>query len=74
MTGNSTQDQINEAEWQRSENWYFGILYHSKRDTRSWVPKRAVGLGWTPNLGRLSGVLWLLVVLAAVALLAIVDR
>jgi len=56
------QHLIDQEEWENPLNWsgprWLGV-YSSKRDSRTWVPKRIPGLGWTVNLGRRSGVLWL---------------
>ena len=38
-------------------------LYFSKRDSRTWVPKKLAGMGWTLNLARREGVYWLIVFL-----------
>jgi uncharacterized membrane protein len=56
-----TQDEINRAEWENPQNWSDSIigLYFSKRDSRVWVPKRGIGLGWTLNLAHRQGA-WLL--------------
>ena len=43
------QEAINQAEWQRSENWKAHCFYSSPRDTRTWVPKRNSALGTTLN-------------------------
>jgi uncharacterized membrane protein len=65
-----TQQAINQAEWNRPENWsgpkLFG-LYSSKADTRLWVPKRTPALGWTFNLGHQKGKVVFATVLVGVA-------
>jgi hypothetical protein len=33
------QTEINKTEWSNPENWSVG-LYFSKKDSRTWVPKR----------------------------------
>jgi uncharacterized membrane protein len=56
-----TQDEIDRAEWENEANWshpLFGV-YFSKRDSRTWVPKRTPSWGWTLNLGRPSAVWWI---------------
>jgi uncharacterized membrane protein len=60
------QRQINQAEWDNSENWSDSIvgIYFSKRDSRVWVPKRVPGFGWTLNLGNPRAA-WLLAGLLA---------
>ena len=57
-----TQDEINRAEWENPENWSDSLfrLYFSKRDSRVWVQKRGLGLGWTINLGHRQSVWWLI--------------
>jgi predicted Ser/Thr protein kinase len=59
----SSQDAINEAEWQDPRNWTgpkWLSLYYSKRDSRVWVPKQIPMLGWTVNLGHPKGLAVLL--------------
>ncbi len=77
-----TPEETNLAEWQDPDNWGgpdWMAIYFSKRDTRTWVPKRLPWMGWTLNLGRSAGVYWLvgflagtptLIVLAAVLVAA----
>ena len=62
-----TQDEINRAEWQNPHNWSDPIigLYFSKRDTRTWVPKRNPKMGWTLNLAHPAGAWWLTGLVAA---------
>lgn len=57
-----TQDEINDAEWRNPENWSdrFVGIYFSKKDTRTWVPKRSPRLGWTLNLAHPRGAYWLI--------------
>jgi len=57
-----TQDDIYREEWANPANWGNGPwgLYFSKRDGRLWVPKRAVGTGWTTNFGHRRASLCLL--------------
>jgi uncharacterized membrane protein len=47
------QAEIDDKEWHRAANWHGGLLgvYASTRDSRVWVPKRRLGLGWTLNFG-----------------------
>jgi uncharacterized membrane protein len=56
------QDEVNQAEWRNQTNWsgpaWFSV-YFSKKDSRTWVPKRIPAMGWTINLGRPAGVFWL---------------
>ena len=57
-----TQDEINQREWENPNNGSDTLVgvYFSKQDSRTWVPKRAPGLGWTLNLGHPSGAWWLI--------------
>lgn len=58
-----TQKEINEVAWKNPENWKgpdWRAIYVSKKDTRSWVRKKIPWMGWTLNLGRTSGVCWLI--------------
>jgi hypothetical protein len=55
------QDQINQAEWENPDNWGGPDLiavYFSKKDTRTWVPKKNPRAGWVQNLATRSGVYW----------------
>ena len=61
-----SQDETNRAEWRNDENWggagafaKFASVYFSKKDNRTWVPKKWPAMGWTINLAHRSGVLWL---------------
>ena len=57
------QHDINEAEWRDPANWSgpgWAAFYFSKRDTRTWVPKKIPWMGWTLNLGHPAGARWLL--------------
>lgn len=60
------QDEANRAEWENPANWSDSVvgLYFSKRDPRTWVPKRPPGIGWTLNLGHPSGAWWLVGLIA----------
>ncbi len=49
------QDGVNQSEWEDTANWWGGLLYHSQRDDRVWVPKPAPSFGATINLGRPLG-------------------
>ncbi len=53
------QREINQREWENSENWSVGV-YFSKKDTRTWVPKSIPWTGWTLNLATTAGALWLI--------------
>lgn len=47
------KDVLNRKEWNNPRNWHMGILgvYHSKLDTRLFVPKSNPAFGWTFNFG-----------------------
>jgi uncharacterized membrane protein len=49
------QDGVNQSQWEDPSNWWLGLLYHSQRDDRVWVPKRLPSFGVTINLGRSLG-------------------
>ena len=57
-----TLEEINEQEWRNPENWSGSLagFYFSKKDTRTWVPKKVRAFGWTLNLGRPAGARWML--------------
>ncbi len=59
-----TQDKINKAEWENPANWTLGsnllCVYFSQKDSRTWVPKRIPWMGSTLNLGKPTGVAWLI--------------
>jgi uncharacterized membrane protein len=69
---NGNQQQINCRRSANPDNWSgpaWLSVYFSKRDTRVWVPKRIPALGWTVNLGRTGGVLWMVGIVAGIMLL-----
>ncbi|MCW8929981.1 MAG: hypothetical protein OQL19_07080 [Gammaproteobacteria bacterium] len=51
------QDEQNNAEWKSSNNW--SSIYFSKKDSRTFVPKRNPKLGQTINFGSPSGARWI---------------
>ena len=53
----NSQDKNNIAEWGNSENW--SSLYFSKKDSRTFVPKKNPRQGWTINFGSASGSRWI---------------
>ncbi len=53
MESIKSEDEMNIAEWNDSENW--SSLYFSKKDSRTFVPKRNPKQGWTINFGSTSG-------------------
>ena len=68
------QQQINKMEWENPLNWSGPLwlcVYSSRKDTRTWVPKRIPAMGWTVNLGRKAGVAWLAGILAGIPLLIV---
>jgi uncharacterized membrane protein len=68
------QQQINKSEWDDPRNWFgpnWLCVYFSKNDTRTWVPKRIPSMGWTINLGRTAGVIWLTGFIIGIPLLII---
>jgi uncharacterized membrane protein len=67
-----TEAEINEREWMNPGNWSDEVvgLYFSKRDSRTWVPKRNPRMGWTLNLAHPGGAWWLVGLLVAPALIA----
>ncbi|MGH8108067.1 MAG: DUF5808 domain-containing protein [Arenimonas sp.] len=54
------QEVIDKLEWQNPKNWVgIGLFYHSKNDSRIFVPKSRPAFGWTFNLGHRHIVPWL---------------
>jgi hypothetical protein len=69
-----TQDETNRGEWENPDNWGgpdWMAIYFSKRDTRTWVPKKLPWMGWTLNLGRDAGVRWLIGILVGLPTLMV---
>lgn len=64
-----------DAEWRNPANWRGGLLglYFSRRDSRSFVPKRT-GLGVTINFARPVGVAFLVSLVAFAALVVWLGR
>jgi len=50
------------------DNYKWGIFYYNPRDERTVLPKRNPGFGWTLNFARPAAYLFLLAILAIVAL------
>ena len=73
MSKRTTQEKLNDAEYENPANWKIGLFYYSTRDTRAWVPKRrGMGrrrMGVTPNLARPEARAYLKVVLGGFGLL-----
>jgi len=42
MIDNKTQDELNQAEWENPDNWT--TIYFSKKDSRSWIPKKILNM------------------------------
>jgi uncharacterized membrane protein len=70
------QDEINQAEWENPANWTADsellCVYFSHKDSRTWVPKRNPKMGATLNLGRRSGVAWLVGFMVGIPVIVIV--
>ena len=45
-----------EAEWENPNNWHATLFYFAPRDSRTFVPKRAPGIGLTVNFAKLTGI------------------
>ncbi len=54
---NRSQTEINQSEWKDENNW--STIYFSKKDTRSWVPKKNPAYGVTINFGSKIGSRWI---------------
>jgi len=68
------QQQINRQEWENPLNWSGPVwvgVYRSRRDSRTWVPKRLPAMGWTLNFGRRAAWAWLGAVVAVAVLVAL---
>jgi uncharacterized membrane protein len=68
------QKELNHAEWTDPHNWSgpkWLSVYFSKKDTRTWVSKQIPAMGWTINLGKTAGVLWLVVFMVGLPLLIV---
>ena len=61
-----------EAEWRAPANWHAGF-YHSRRDSRAFVPKRS-GAGVTINFAHKSGIFFLLGIIGFCALMFFLTR
>ena len=74
-----TQEQINDAEWNNDDNWggtgglaNLASVYFSKKDTRTWVPKKSPTMGWTVNMAHNTGVAWFLGILLGIPLIFVI--
>jgi len=67
------QTEIDDGEWEHSANWHAGF-YFSRRDSRSFVPKRNSNLGATINFARPAGYGYLLGILSFVVLTYWLNR
>jgi uncharacterized membrane protein len=74
MGADMNQDEINERERNNPDNWSKPLgFYHSKLDSRVWVPQARPWMGSTLNLANpASRILVLLVILMLGVLLAAV--
>ncbi|MFM1902144.1 MAG: hypothetical protein RLZZ440_44 [Planctomycetota bacterium] len=66
-----SQAEINDAEWRNPDNWSGGF-YFSKRDTRTWVPKRIPAMGWTLNIGTRAGAAWMVALLVGLPIFMVI--
>ena len=66
-----SQEVVNDDEYAKSDNHLLGLLYFSRRDTRTWVPKRH---GLNLNFARPAAYLWLAVIVAALVWLRLSVR
>ena len=71
----ATDNERDEAEWHNPANWHGGPLgiYFSRRDSRSFVPKRIPAMGVTINFAHKEGVAVLLGLVGFVVLLAVLT-
>lgn len=65
-----TQEERNQLEYDNPDNWSCGF-YFSKKDSRTWVPKRPAWMGWTLNIGQKDGACWLLGFIIGIPILII---
>jgi uncharacterized membrane protein len=47
----------NLSEWENPANWFAGLIYHSRRDSRTFVPKRVDTAHLTINFSRPPGII-----------------
>ena len=70
---NIVQEETNSIEWENPSNWTSGSkwfsFYFSHRDSRTLVPKSNPKLGWTLNLAKPEGVIWLFGIFLGIILL-----
>ncbi|MCS5591322.1 MAG: DUF5808 domain-containing protein [Gammaproteobacteria bacterium] len=68
------QKKLNQNEWKNPANWggpiWFSI-YFSKKDSRTWVPKRVPWTGFTLNLARSNAVYWLMFIMMAISVVPV---
>lgn len=76
MASKMTQDELNEQEWHNTENWRWGLFYHSEKDSRLWVPKRSLLArrrhGGTPNFAKEAARKHFMILLGVGALVVLV--
>ena len=75
-TSGKDQKSINSAEWSNPDNWggpRWISVYFSKKDSRTWVPKRIPWMGWTVNLAKTSGVLTFLLIIIGLFMIPLIT-
>ena len=68
------QEEINKAQWHDEQNWHgpnWMAFYVSHLDSRTWVPKKIPWMGWTINLGKTAGKMWLVFFIALLIVVAL---
>jgi uncharacterized membrane protein len=70
---NLSQKEIDEREWSNPQNWHWAFFYFSRKDSRTFVPKR-LGFYYTMNFAR-RGTLWffLFLLLLPLAIIGIMQ-
>jgi uncharacterized membrane protein len=70
-----SQRERDDEEWNDPANWHGGILgiYYSKRDSRSFVPKRNPLMGVTINFARPGGIVFLFLILAFAVIMVVLT-
>ncbi len=70
-----TQDDINQSEWEKSENWTAGSkwlrVYFSHADSRTVVPKFNPAHGWTLNFAKPGAVACLIASILGIILIGL---
>ena len=70
------QREIDDAEWANPDKWFLDIFYVSRRDSRSFVPKRGCDemAGATVNFARPAGLLLFVGIFAFLGLMYWLTR